>query len=263
MYELGDRDLIAALAAAERRGVRVRVILDATEDHSVEALPGLRQAGVPVKVFRVGGGIDHVKLLVVDGDAALVGGINWGPRSWENHDWDVAWGGRAAPAATPPEALLKHVAGDWDAGAPTGGEDGPVAYADGHIGAAVLEVIASARSTLDVEASALSDEDTLQALADAATRGVKVTVVVSAQEKTTRTAVAWLARYGVAARYYRGPASLHAKVLVADEKVVILGSANFSYHAYHANHELDVRLDRPGLARRLANDIRRIWAGGR
>ncbi|MBE3589783.1 MAG: phosphatidylserine/phosphatidylglycerophosphate/cardiolipin synthase family protein [Firmicutes bacterium] len=255
MYELGDRDLIAALVDAHRRGVAVRVILDATESHSREALPLLEAARVPVRAVQLQGGIDHVKLLVVDGRAALVGGINWGPRSWENHDWDVAF-------AEAPEALARHVAADWRSGrVRRGAEDGPLVYADGRIQEAMLADIASARRTVDIEADALSDRDIVDALAAAARRGVRVTVVASPQERTTRSAVVRLRRAGVDARYARG-LILHAKVLVVDETIAWLGSANFSAHADLANHELDVRLVAPALARRLAGDARRLWAEG-
>ncbi|MBX6351535.1 MAG: hypothetical protein IRZ11_08535 [Clostridia bacterium] len=261
LYELGDPELVAAVVGAEGRGVAVRVILDATEDYSRKSLGELEAAGVPVKAFRVPGGIDHVKLLVADG-AVLFGGVNWGPRSWENHDFDLAWPG--APGTPPPPAeLLGHVGRDWSADRPTDREDGPVVYADGHIAQAVLAAVAGAEKAIAILAADLSDRDTLQALAAAAARGVRVTAVVSSQEKATREAARWLGDRGVPIRYYRGPATLHAKVLVVDERVVVLGSANFSYHAYHANHELAVRLIAPGLARALADDARRLWRTGR
>src|SRR5438067_1760 len=50
----------------------------------------LEQAGVRVLAFPVERTtIDHVKLLIVDGVRAIVGGINWGTHSPLNHDFDV------------------------------------------------------------------------------------------------------------------------------------------------------------------------------
>src|SRR6202035_3275835 len=50
----------------------------------------LRTAGIDVVDYPVRKQmIDHVKLLVVDGSVAVVGGINWGVKSPANHDYDA------------------------------------------------------------------------------------------------------------------------------------------------------------------------------
>lgn len=69
MYELTDRDVIAALVAAHDRGVAVRVILDAAfhgRDVNQGAYDHLHDAGVAVR-WAPDGVIFHIKATIVDG----------------------------------------------------------------------------------------------------------------------------------------------------------------------------------------------------
>ena len=79
IYEFGQRGLAAALIGARARGVAVTVIDDPSELASAATAALLRTAGVDVVDYPVRKQmIDHVKLLVVDAQVAVVGGINWG-----------------------------------------------------------------------------------------------------------------------------------------------------------------------------------------
>jgi len=91
VYEIGRPDLIAALSGAHGRGADVRVITDPTVNASRTSLDRLRAAGVPARFYPVDDRahqIDHVKLLIADGDA-VVGGMNWGAHSDRNHDYVI------------------------------------------------------------------------------------------------------------------------------------------------------------------------------
>jgi phosphatidylserine/phosphatidylglycerophosphate/cardiolipin synthase-like enzyme len=82
IYEFGQQGLADALIAAEARGVAVTVIDDPSELSSAATAARLRIAGVDVVDYPVRKEmIDHVKLLVVDSQVAVVGGINWGVNS--------------------------------------------------------------------------------------------------------------------------------------------------------------------------------------
>ncbi len=109
MYELGNPVLIGDLIAAHRRGASVKVLLDATERQSAFSGKQLAAAGIPMRYVHVPGGIDHIKLLVVDGGSAvLTGGINWGSDSTYIRDLDVLLPGDPSAAAV--------FSADWKAG---------------------------------------------------------------------------------------------------------------------------------------------------
>ncbi len=99
--EFGRADLAAALLRAHARGAVVTVINDPSESAAAATALGLRAGGVDVADYPVRARmIDHVKLLVVDSDVAVVGGINWGARSAANHDFDAELRGPAAPTSS-------------------------------------------------------------------------------------------------------------------------------------------------------------------
>src|SRR5256885_3660550 len=77
------------MGAAESRGVEVRVIADPTVKASGDSAARLEALHVPERAYPVDDArhqIDHVKLLVADGEA-VVGGMNWGRHSDRNHDY--------------------------------------------------------------------------------------------------------------------------------------------------------------------------------
>ena len=77
VFFLTNKYVTAELIAAHRRGVDVRVIIDATSsqnEYSKHEL--LREAGVPVKVENWGGKM-HLKAAAVDGRVVVVGSMNW------------------------------------------------------------------------------------------------------------------------------------------------------------------------------------------
>lgn len=77
VFYLTNKDVATALLEARHRGVRVRVILDATaarNEYTKHEL--LRSAGVQVKVEHWGGKM-HAKAASVDGRHLILGSMNW------------------------------------------------------------------------------------------------------------------------------------------------------------------------------------------
>jgi phosphatidylserine/phosphatidylglycerophosphate/cardiolipin synthase-like enzyme len=82
-----------ALRLAVARGVRVRVLLDPTQDLDGSSLAALVQAGAPARHYRVNqatGQLLHAKLGIFDGARVIVGSANWSRLGLEvNHELDV------------------------------------------------------------------------------------------------------------------------------------------------------------------------------
>jgi len=89
MYELDRPDLVVSLGARRAVSGDVRVTTDPTVVESRSSADWLDRLGVPQRVYPVDDGrhqIDHVKLLIADGEA-VVGGMNWGTHSDSNPDY--------------------------------------------------------------------------------------------------------------------------------------------------------------------------------
>ncbi len=76
-FFLTDRRLWRALIQAKRRGVKVRVMIDAgAASHPSSFHKELRQAGIEVRVENLGGKM-HMKNAVIDKQITLIGSMNW------------------------------------------------------------------------------------------------------------------------------------------------------------------------------------------
>lgn len=245
VYEFGRSDLAAALTAAHRRGVAVTMIADPSESATAATALTLRAAGVDVVDYPIRSRmIDHVKLLVVDGSVAVVGGINWGSASYANHDFDVELRGPAV--ANLGRAFTRDLVtcGRIDV-VPAARTDPAVLVAATLPGAEILPVvlgaIAGARHSLDVAMYTLTDADAVGAIEAALARGVAVRVLLDPSERPSDPSAASLRAHGVAVRLYRSSGEkLHAKAAIIDAATVVLGSANWTFSGFQHNHELDV-----------------------
>lgn len=266
IYEFGQRGLADALIAAKSRGVVVTVIDDPSELTSVATAALLRTAGIDVVDYPVRKQmIDHVKLLVVDGSVAVVGGINWGVRSPANHDYD-------AEVRGPVVGNLDRV---FDRDLVTCGRDLPVPdpFADASIGVAAtlpgaeirplaMALIDGARRSLDLELFVLTDTGIVHALEAAAIRGVAVRVLLDPSQPSSAPSYAALRSSGIQVVWYRSRGELlHAKAIVADATSVLFGSANWSGGGFARNHELDIELPAaPVIAAEMLAQMDLDWA---
>lgn len=244
IYELGDPDILKALEAAHQRGVDVRVIVDSTESHSQKtALPELRKYGVSVASLHISHGISHVKMLITDGKGGgvLIGGMNFGPASWNNNDGSVYFSHPGGEF----ETMFRW---DWQRahGQPAAAPKLTLPLVtDRHIQAPVVQAIQSAKHSVSMEAFDLSDYNVMDALVAAARRGVEVVVLLDPNQYLNKKAATTLRNAGVTVRFYRpyGEEWMHAKIVDVDNgKTFIIGSANFSHQAFTYNHEADVVL---------------------
>ncbi len=277
MFSLDKKDLVNLLIADAKRGVKVQVIMDppneAGEDRKKEAIDELRKNGVNVLLYPVKeagskeakfGQIDHVKMLIVDGDKAVIGGMNWGEHSPSNHDVDVMVEG---PAVDKMEWLFRK---DW---LQSGGSQSELpwiektpAHPEGNssvnlvvssldlnertIEKTVHRSIDNAKKSIHCELFVLTRRETVDKLIAAHDRGVDVRVVLNPLKikgfSVNEKAAGRLKEAGVPVKWYvpneRTKSKLHAKMATFDDDQTILGSANWSYAGFNVNREADVEI---------------------
>jgi cardiolipin synthase len=266
LYEFQRADLAALLLDARERGVRVTAIKDPSERSSATIWARLEQGGVKVVAFPLERmTIDHVKLLIVDGARAIVGGINWGTHSPNNHDFDVLATG---PVVDNLERVFEQdlaLAGQ-PAVIPSPAADRAVQVLTTHPGegirAAALAAIAAAHQSIDIEMFVLSDRVVLEALVVAARRGIHLRVLLDPTQPQNVAAFGLLQAAGATARFYRpsGDELLHAKLGIFDAGSVLFGSCNWSRSGFSRNHELDLLVGEPSLARTFLSRMEQDWA---
>ena len=269
VYELGRAGLIVALGSRKAAGADVRVITDPTVAASRRSAESLDRLGVAEHAYPVDDGrhqIDHVKLLIADGEA-VVGGMNWGAHSDRNHDYVLE---TSLPAEV--ARLVRIFEQDW---ALAGGRPAPLAVVTGEIaqtapGAeirAMLEgALSAARHQVLAEVFTLTDPQVIAQLAAAHRRGVTVRVLLDPNQPYNRRGYEILKSSGVEVRWYPIPrgALLHAKIGLFDG-LLVLGSANWTWSGLEVNHELDIETQDPHAVAAYGSRFSSDWlrsAGG-
>ncbi|MFZ5722893.1 MAG: phospholipase D-like domain-containing protein [Pseudomonadota bacterium] len=287
--ELGRR-VVAALAAAQARGVQVRVLVDAVGlryswlnpvDRELEAA-GIRVARflpprflpwhLPYANLR-----NHRKILVVDGERGFTGGMNvrsghvlpsrdpaaildlhfelQGPvvghlQRTFQEDWLFAAGELLSGEAWFP---VVPPAGDTLA---RGISDGPDEDADRLLWSYLAGVQCAQKSLYVLTPYFLPEPELVVALKAAAMRGVEVTVVLP--EHSNLPPVDWAATAILEDLLANGcricltpPPFDHGKLLLVDDAWSLVGSGNWDPRSLRLNFELVVECYDPALGRRL------------
>jgi cardiolipin synthase len=283
-------ELKEKLVSAAKRGVKVFVLYDEIGSHKLSAhyREELLSQGVRVTPFGTRKGLqnffqvnfrNHRKIVVVDGQVAFVGGLNVGdeylgrdPRFGHWRDTHLKLEG---PAALEAKALF-IVDWVWATGEVPAVEtieptvtgnlpvltmgSGPADERDRCL-LFFLECIASARSRVWIASPYFVPDDALlSALQLAALRGVDVRILLPAKRDHT---LVWLASfffvpavtaYGVKVyRYMSG--FMHQKVVVVDDTISAIGTANFDNRSFRLNFEVMSIVADPNFTARVASMV--------
>lgn len=292
-----DRDAVGkrvadCLIAAQRRGVAVRVIVDAVgARYSVPSIIGyLKDGGVPVAVFNgqviIGLRLPyanlrtHRKILVVDGATAFVGGMNIragfvGPDGAHDTHFRVT-----GPVVAD---ILAVAAEDWhfetgevllgpewrvllDEAVPGAGTSiravisGPDTHIETNHRLLLGAFSVAERSIRIVSPYFLPDTTFLAALNTAARRGVQVDVIVPSQNNLAIVARAMMAQFdqilreGCRVHLSAGPFD-HSKLMVIDGQWCFIGSSNLDSRSLRLNFEIDLEVYDRLLAEHIEDRI--------
>jgi len=274
--ETGAR-FLSLLAEAAKRGVVVRLLLDGVGSHGFAEshLAELRAAGGQFSWFQ---SLDpkrnrfflnlrnHRKLQIVDGTSAFVGGMNIG-REYEGLDEELGhWRDVQVEADGPVVRELQDVfADDWffatgeKISAPAFFPEPPAHTRE--VSHVILggpdrrnEPISKSIVSLLNEASDrvwiatgyfVPDDIILAALELAANRGVDVRLLISEKNDHPWLVVVGRSYYGqllaAGVRIFEYSAGInHAKIMLADDRWGMIGSANLDYRSMRLNFELNL-----------------------
>lgn len=275
--EVGE-ELARVLVAAVERGVQVRLLADAFGSSATKKIYWwrLRRAGVQVrlvnnlfpalwygKTFR-----DHRKILVIDRRVAFTGGMNVGDEylrsdhargSWRDTHalveggaaWEMAvvfaegwaWAG-GGPLGIDSLAIDERLPGQTDAMVL---DSRPLR---GHVetASAMAATIGAARHAVSITNAYFAPRrGTIEILTRAAARGVDVRLLlpgitdVPLVRHAGHGYFATLLEQGVRIFEYQ-PAVLHAKTMVVDRHVAMVGSTNIDFRSFHLNAECNLLL---------------------
>lgn len=281
------REIAARLAAKATRGVQVRLLIDALfEFRSSRAqISALRAAGVhvawfmPIRAFTRRGSANlrlHRKAILVDDCLAIVGGMNLAEEYMGPTPLPTRWRDLSARLTGPAVGDITNVfRADWEFGAAERLDAPPISAAAGDVAVqvvgsgpdvesdliydAVLTTVFTANRRLWIASPYfVPDEGLVRALALAVRRGVDVRIIVPLRSNhltADLSGASYLRELeGVGARILRyAPGMMHAKLVIADDNLAILGSANMDMRSFFLDYELALFVTTPAAVTSMAN----------
>ena len=126
----------------------------------------------------------------------------------------------------------------------------------------LIEVIKSAKSTLDIAIYSLTDPDIVGAIKDAKKRGVSVRIITDKQQaggKTQTEALKLLGSAGIPIKINSHSGLMHLKITIVDKKVATTGSFNYSKSASESNDEILMVIRNAEVAKNFTAEFEKMW----
>mgnify|MGYP000850322364 FL=1 len=265
IFLFSDPALLAAVLAAQHRGVRVRVMLnparrsgEAENEATREVLEG---AGVEVKDSNPAFDITHEKSLVVDGETAFIQSLNWETRNLtETRDFAVVTSHRHEV-----DEIVECFDADWNRDKFDPGEDSHLVWCNINGRNRVARFIDAAEESLFLQNERYQDEVIIERLVRATRRGVKLHVLARPAHFLKKgklvegvEGLRILQDLGAKVHRLKG-LKLHAKLMLADGKHVIIGSINLAPGSFDSRRELAIEVHDESVVKRVQGVVRQDW----
>ncbi len=272
VYQFNWEPLAEALLAAQARGVRVRLVTD-TDAMLEEVVQQLVAAGLPV-VEDARSAIMHDKFVIIDGASVWTGSMNFTHSDAYRNDNNFIHIRSTRLAQNYTREFEEMFAGYDFGAASSANTPNPVITLDGtrienyfapedEVARQILPVLEAAERSIFFMAFAFTRQDFADALLARAADGVNVRGVFETRQIAAGANQAWeLLRVGGLAANVRQDGNsytMHHKVFIIDEAIVITGSYNFSRNANENNDENVLILHSPEIAAAYLAEWERVW----
>jgi phosphatidylserine/phosphatidylglycerophosphate/cardiolipin synthase-like enzyme len=292
--ELDGIKLWDGVIDAYNRGVTVRVLLDESDwaqsitDKNRPTIEYLNSLGIDAR-FDDPSVTSHAKLVIIDRMVVILGSSNWNQRSFYQHEqadvlirdrtvgevfagyFDRLWNGTLFAGAV--KLSVDGISYDEPLIVPMPETEDTENYPS-----VLLGGIARARESIHVVMYRISyypqyqdsvTNDILDALIRASSRGLDVRVLLDdcafykSDAQANLQAARYLSDHGVSVRMDDPTMTTHAKLVVIDERTVLIGSTNWNYYSLAKNNETDIAfIELPKVAGPYEAFFQRLWSKG-
>ncbi len=267
IYILSDSNVIRALEEAANRGLDVRVML---EPHPVDAgssvsrtLDELKAAGIKAQYTSPAFKLTHEKGMVIDGATAYImtsnfsrsalGGSGGGTKNREYGIIDTN--------SQDVQAVIHIFNADWNRSTAQF-SDANLVVSPINSRSTFISLIGAARHTLLIEAEEMDDSAVEQALVNAASRGVRIEIILPAPSgsasDSNSSGIAAIQQSNITVR--EDPKLyMHAKIIIVDGGKAFVGSENISTQSLDANRELGILVSDTSVLGTLQSTFQTDW----
>lgn len=260
-----DERLYQLLISRSKSGLDVRVLLDQFQSPNRATLTDLKNNQVSAQFYPARKGqYDHVKLLVVDSNQALVYSSSWTSDGWNAANMAVYLTGKSA------WKLANVYNRDWEftttltldvPKTTTLNEDNIVPATNANVKQQIVEQTSGSSRSIWAEVTELTDQDTLQALIDAASKGRDVRIILDSKAKSTPIILEKLKSAGIQVRFYKETANhpLGINLGIFDGSTFVFTSSGWTYYTFVINHESSITVPSPQATEKLIQHFDADW----
>jgi phosphatidylserine/phosphatidylglycerophosphate/cardiolipin synthase-like enzyme len=265
MFVFTDPAMLAAVVAAKKRGVDVRVMLNPArrngKDDNAKSRKALVAAGVTVRDSNPAFELTHEKSLVVDGSLACVMSLNWDTENLsQTRDYAVATTHRKTVGE-----IVECFDADWDRRKFTPPATSHLIWCNVNGRERFAHFIDGAKRTLWLQNERYQDAVIIERVVRAVERGVKVHVLARPphtlkEDKLIEGVGGLRIMRDVGAKVHKLKGlKLHGKMMLADDARAIVGSVNLAPGSFDARRELAIEVTEPGVVKKLAKLAKADW----
>jgi cardiolipin synthase len=265
MFLFSDPELIQAVIDAKLRGVKVKVMLNPSrrngEEENEDARTRLEAAGIEVRDSNPSFIITHEKSMVVDGKLAFVKSLNWETKNLtETRDYAIV---TSHPHEV--EEIILCFEADWHRKDFNPGEEARLIWCSLNGRERIARFIDQAKHTLFVQNERYQDLVIIERLVRAASRGVKVHVMVPPphtvkMDKIVEGVGGLRIMDDVGIKIHKlKHLKLHGKMLLADGLRAIVGSINLAPGSFDHRRELAIEVHDDEIVERLQRIAHHDW----
>lgn len=238
MYGLTDQELIKTLIAAKNQGKKVTVLLEPkpyeSEGENALAIALLENADIPVEKPNPAFQLTHQKTLIIDKNKAYILTFNFTRSSFTNQR-------NFGIEITDPNQIqeIENVMHADSAHQNPSLTQTDLVWSPNNSREKLIHLIESAKSKIEIYAQDVTDYQVIGALAKAAKKGIHIHILTNDKNTKNKNKYDYLTRAGVeidsSKNYY-----IHAKVMIIDDKTLLLGSMNLTQPSIESNRELSL-----------------------
>jgi len=265
MFVFSDPGLLAAVVAAKKRGVDVRVMLNPArrsgETENEHSRRQLVEGGVSVLDSNPAFDLTHEKSMVVDETEAYVMSLNWETRNvTETRDYAIV-----TKHAREVAEVIECFDADWKRTPFTPHEGSALIWCNSNGRERFAHFIDRAEHSLWLQNERYQDAVIIERVVRAARRGVKVHIVARPphtlkKEKLIEGVGGLRIMQDVGAKVHKLKGiRLHGKMLLADSARAIVGSVNLAPGSFDARRELAIEVDDAHVVQPLEHVAKRDW----
>jgi cardiolipin synthase len=265
MFLFSDPSILKAVIDAQRRGVKVRIMLNPArrdgESENKESHKMLVAAGVEVIDSNPEYDVTHEKSMVVDDTTAFVKSLNWDTKNLtETRDYAIV-----TSHAHEVAEIIECFEADWHRKPFKGDKNSHLIWCCGNGRERIAQFIDDAKDSIFLQNERYQDAVIIERLVRAARRGVKVHVMARPPHKLKKGKLVeavggmrTMEDVGIKIHKLKH-LKLHAKMLLADHARAIVGSINLAPGSFDSRRELAIEVDDEHVIKRLSKIAHHDW----